>query len=527
MSYAQGGYDHVSNKSVYEFLDELANEGIIEINSAVKPYPEKLVLKKLVELINIRDSLSVRQKEELFHYARTIHFNVNQTEKQKEFIINWRNLDAVYFNSDTPFVFRIRPIIGMEYYSTPNGNIFHRRNGAEFSMLIHGKLGVYASLRDNHHSKMFIDPSYLDHNTGVIYKGSSDAGDFSEMRGGVTYDWKWGRAAFVKDHIAWGNAYNGSNIFSEKTPSFAQFKLNLNPVDWFELNYMHAWLVSEVIDSNRIYTFTNPYGTKNRMAFYPKFLAANMFTVKPWKGINISLGNSVIYSSDNVIAAYLIPVMFFKSVDHTLNGASNLTGQNSQMFFDLSIRKIKHLHLYSTLFVDEISLNRMFDKEKHSNFISTKIGGRLSNYPVKNLSLTAEYTKTNPLAYQHIVPTTTFASNMYNLGHYLRDNSKEIYLALTYKPFAHFRIHTYYLKAQKGEDYNELGGSRWGLPFMEEVKWENQTIGASVSYELFFNSIIGIDYQYSNISGDDIEKYTHEYFRGKNHIFTLKATIGI
>ena len=35
---AQVVYEHVSNTAIYDFLDELANAKIIEINSAIKPY---------------------------------------------------------------------------------------------------------------------------------------------------------------------------------------------------------------------------------------------------------------------------------------------------------------------------------------------------------------------------------------------------------------------------------------------------------------------------------------------------------
>ena len=78
-----------------------------------------------------------------------------------------------------------------------------------------------------------------------------------------------------------------------------------------------------------------------REVYRPKYIAANMFTFTPWKRLNISVGNSIVYSDMNVHPAYLIPVLFYKSVDHTLN--QGIDNQNSQMFFDVSSRQIKHL----------------------------------------------------------------------------------------------------------------------------------------------------------------------------------------
>ncbi len=68
------------------------------------------------------------------------------------------------------------------------------------------------------------------------------------------------------------------------------------------------------------------------------------------------------------------------------------------------------------------------------NFLSWKGGFRLSNWPVKNLMLTGEYTYTLPMTYQHNIATTTFESNQYNLGHYLRENSQDIFFSLSCKP---------------------------------------------------------------------------------------------
>ena len=110
--------------------------------------------------------------------------------------------------------------------------------------------GFYASLRDNHESEPISDSPFLIQRMGGNYKA---AYDYSEMQGGLTYSWDWGNIGLIKDNHSWGSNYNGSNIQSGRTPSFAKISLQLNPVKWFEFNYYHGWLVSEVIDSTRSY----------------------------------------------------------------------------------------------------------------------------------------------------------------------------------------------------------------------------------------------------------------------------------
>ena len=92
-----------------------------------------------------------------------------------------------------------------------------------------------------------------------------------------------------------------------------------------------------------------------------------------------------------------------------------------------------------------------------------------SNLFDKNITLTAEYTRTNPIAYRHFVNSTTYASNQYNLGHYLRDNAQEIAFEVQYKPIARLRIEASIILAEKGEEYEYTGtgGSGLGLSFID------------------------------------------------------------
>ncbi len=166
-----------------------------------------------------------------------------------------------------------------------------------------------------------------------------------------------GSVGLVKDKLQWGNNYNGANIFGGNNPSFVQLRLHLNPVKWFDFNYFHGWLNSMVVDSARSYWVTNSYGTDYREVYHKKFIAANMFTFTPLNYLNISAGNSIVYTDIDLYPAYLIPVFFYKSVDHSVN--SGINNMNSQMFFDISSRQIRHLHLYTSLFVDELSVKRI------------------------------------------------------------------------------------------------------------------------------------------------------------------------
>jgi len=341
------------------------------------------------------------------------------------------------------------------------------------------------------------------------------------MIGGVTWSWKWGSAGLVKDKEQWGNNYNGANIFGGNNPTFVQLQLHISPVKWFDFNYFHGWLNSMVVDSSRSYWTSNSYGPHYREVYHKKYIAANMFTFTPFRNLNISIGNSIVYSDRHMNPAYVIPLFFYKSVDHSLT--SGVDNMNSQMYLDVSSRQIRNLHLYASLFVDELSVSRIFKKDEW-NFLSWKTGFRLMNIPVSNLSFTTEFTYTYPLTYQHNVPTLTFETQNYNLGYYLRDNSREWYLAFDYKPWRTMDVNIYFTDAIRGPDYSELGGSRLGNPPLAYVNWHNTSFGLRASYQIINDLYAWISFMNSNIRGD--ERWSPEYFYGNKNTLNAGMTFG-
>ncbi|MBL4716749.1 MAG: hypothetical protein COC01_09915 [Bacteroidetes bacterium] len=517
LSFGQVVYEHTSYITIYDFLDDMANHHLININSSVKPYSNKHIALKLKEVNEQKEILNKTQKEDLEFFLN--YYDVK--EGNKLFDIKRRPL---FYYQDSLLKMAINPVVGADYFINGINDFYHRWIGGEVFGTIGKHFGFYTSLRDNTESKKLVGEEIKTQRMGVNYHSRND---YSEMRGGFTYDWNWGSVALIKDHLVWGNNYNGSNIFSGRTPSFAQLKLNISPVKWFDFNYVHGWLVSEEIDSLRSYTFQN--GT--RQVFYEKYLAANFFTFTPMKHLNISVGNSVVYSDIGIHPAYLIPVFFYKSIDHQQTGTMgqfNYTGQNAQMFLDVSSRQIKKLHLYSSLFIDEIGLFNIFDKSNQSNWLSFKLGSRFSNIANQNISLTAEYTRTNPITYNHFIPTTTFESNKYNLGHYLGDNARELYFSLAWKPIRGLNIIVDYLKAEIGTDYiyTGVGVSGLGLPFMDKVEWKNSTFTMKVKYELMNGVYTHISYSMANISGDSLNVYTPDVFRGKTNTISGGISYG-
>jgi len=548
-SYAQDIPEHISYTRIYDYLDEMAIDGVIDLNSVAKPYSRAFIAGKLIETQSQIKKLNKRQQDELKFFLNEFALELNKLpetsltlKKNDELALAF--IQPAFNYRDTLFRARVTPILGINITRNGNGTIIKRWYGADFQTTLGKHLSVYGSLRDiSVDGPLLARPAYLNDYPGYEYKESSAGGDFSDSRGGIKYSWNWGSIGLVKDNVIWGDNYHGSNILSGRTPSFPMFTFHLKPVKWFEMQYFHGWLVSNVIDSTRYYV--DNLGAKSfRMS--NKFIAANMFTFTPVSKLNLSIGNSIIYAEENVQPAYFIPIAFYKSIDHTLTKGLGLENQNSQVFMNISSRNIKHLHLFTSVYADEISWGRFLPNSKERNPVSIKVGANLSNLPVDNLSVIAEYTRTNIINYKHSIPAITWASNGYNLGSYLDDNSQEIYLAVRYKPVRGLDLSLSYVDAKHGNEYNydrHDVGNIISQPSLGDITWSNKTIGFNAQYEIINNTYALVSIAYSDIRGYNLtstpiagevretaqgylDLFTPSYLQGKNTTVTVGFSFG-
>ena len=574
---AQDIPQNISYTRVYEFIDELATDRVIEVFSAVKPYSRNFIAEKLKEASGRTDKMSKRQIAEIEFFMRDYALELDTMPKA---ILNWTDkekktfslslLQPAFHYKNRIFKARITPILGMDLIVNSNGLITKRAWGAEFQATFINHISVWGSIRDISFSgKGLKDGIFPNKQLGaLLHASSSDSryfghqiefltntfgyqydlnnsygGDFTESRGGIKIYADWGSVGLVKDNLVWGDNYYGSNIISGNAPSFPMITLNLKPCKWFEFNYIHGFLVSNVPDGTYFYTEKKADGTQDSLPrMKPKYLAANMFTFKPIRGLDLSFGNSIIYAERLPNAAYYLPFAFYKALDKIQTRGLAIENQNSQIFFAVSSRNIKHLHLYASIYFDEVSFKRFNPKNPSNNPFTYKIGFNVSNFPLKNLSLTGEFTRTNIINYKHSIEELDWASNGINLGHYLGDNSQDIYVALAYKPIRGLNIKAYYVNSTKYNDYEFLRSNILNIieqkPFNQK-SWTNQIFALNVLYEVFNNIYAHIDLQYNNAKGYDLtanegkvagencftaqqflDKFTPKFYQGKNFTFT-------
>lgn len=507
-SFSQVVYEPL-NSDVYIFLNRLSQKGVIDFDDQIRPLPRKYIAEKLSELKNISEGLTSLEKAELdfflSDFGREIDL-VNDVKVKKPIL---SSLDKDQFGRyrlfayrDNLFTLNLSPILGFEIGSRKNERLIHIWNGVSFYGYLSDNIGFNFKFVDNSEKGNTVDKwreftpktGFNQRNDKIIYGFAPDKVEYSEVNTNIGIDWSWGKFSVGKDFMEWGYGESGLLVLSQKAPSFPFLRLDINPVEWLNFNYFHAFLSSDVIDSNETY-----YHQTNgeRIIFHEKYLASHTLTVKPTKGLTISLGESIVYA-DKFEPSYLFPLMFFRVNDHHLSRQINEAGSNSQFFFSVSSRNhLKNTHLYGSLFIDELTISNIFNKEKQRNQFGFSLGASVTDLPIENLTLKIEYTKIYPFVYEHYIQTTTYQHASYNLGHWMGSNGDLIYGSINYRFLRGLQATIWAQYIRKGERGNALlqYQTQPQPPFLFGLRKNYTYFGGSVKYELLHELFAKFNFQ--------------------------------
>lgn len=538
ITWAQNIPVSLSYTKVYDFIDELIMDGVVTNQTAIRPYTRNQIADMLTQAQHADSLLSNRQQNELKFYLNEFALendlmvdNFVQYTDRRTFSLSLADPQFSYKSLNNMFKMRIRPILGGDVMLSKKGAIVQRWWGAEIQMDIAKHLSIWGSLRDNSWNGNWLNTDYfpsdyaringarihygasqqtpaLSNIPGVQYKEATYGGDFSDSKGGINlYSW-WGSIGIQRENIRWGDSYHSSNILSGRNPAVPMITLQLTPCKWFQFDYFHAWLVSNVLDSTYYYleNTTNGNASLKNYRPYNKFMAANMFTFTPIKHLSISLGNSIVYAEQSLQVAYLIPIAFYKSLDHLLTKGVRTQNQNSQVFASISVRPINHLQLYGSFFLDEVKFSRFKLSEPENNPISYLVGFNWSGWPIDGLSLKGEFMRSYIACYTHSIDVLTWASNSYNMGHYMGDNAQSIYAELAYRPVRGLLLKLSYTNDMKYNSYSYLRDNISETiaqkPF-DHCIYRNDEIRFDGIYEAHPNMYLRLSIGYNNAQGFD------------------------
>jgi hypothetical protein len=554
ISFSQTVFEPVES-DVYTFMDLMAQKGIIQFHDEIRPVGREYIAKKLLELkeaaIRKKENgsgLTDLERDELDFYLKDFGMEIANINKNSGVALkvessNNKELDnnesssvtiinADPFNryrlfayGDTLFKINASPILGYEAGTLGGAKYSYRWNGLYLYGYLSNNLGFSLRYQDNSEDGTSIDKTKkFTPVTGIlISKTNANNIEYDDINANLSYNWSWGDLSVGKDYLNWGYGQSGLLVLSDKAPSFPFIRLDLRLTNWLSFNYIHAWLNSNVVDSSLVYSSTVP--GKSNIGYVDKFLVQHSLTVTPTTGLDISLGESIVYSNQ-LQFAYLIPVMFFWSADHYLSNSNENASGNCQFFLGVSSRnEIKNTHLYGTLFIDEISLENIFNAAKQRNQVGFTLGGSVTDLPVDNATFTLEYTKVYPFVYNNYNQVEVYQNSGYIMGDWIGDNADLIYAALNYR----------FLRGLQGTlwaQYIRKGGEETGAqdqvqpqpPFLFGLRTNYSYFGFNVKYEIIHELFASLQYQTTKTSA---QKANLSFADSRLNQFTVGMYYGI
>jgi hypothetical protein len=494
------------NHPVYQFLARQAQKGNINFDDLIQPVSRKEISTLLNYLQDSVTTLSVKEKKEVAFYLNEYsEFNPNYKDGT-HYIWGKDQYDnrALLNVKKDDFIFRADPALTYEYTGGQNKGVYKQATGLAFWGQAGKHFSFQAYFQDINESGKGVDSlKRFSPETGIQrtanLNNKSTAVNYSDVRGNITYAWNNGFISIGKDQLLNGYGQEGRLILSDKAPSYPYIRLDYSPLKWLHFNYSLASLQSGIIDSARTYNKGNSLYGNNREIYVQKYMASHSLNFLPIKGLELSVGESMI-SSDQFDPAYLIPLLFYKAYDQYASRYKITTGSNGQFFFQASSRNhIPKTHLYATLFIDEIRLETAFNSATSRNQLGFNIGASTTDILIPYLTAGLEYTRINPFVYNNFIPAQTYTSQTYLLGDWIGQNADKVIAWLSYNPMPRLITTAQLVYVRKGME-GTLLDQYFASPqpkFLQQGPVQSQTqISLEAKYELIHRLYTRLAYQH-------------------------------
>jgi len=419
-----------STHEVYPFLKRMEARGLLpEYRDAAKPLSRRVLATHLRTLEGALERMTELERDEYEFLKEEFNYELSSLAGDLEpSEIRWHVISETFPGG----IINLEPNLHLSWAKVGEDDLRLRGQGVKFYGYAFNDFAYYFNFVDYREVGKAINIGRV-HTPApgvVLTKQTTESIEYNTTEVQLTASFGAFDISLEKMQNVWGPARHGSLIFSEKAPSYPQIKLRVPVTGWMDFIYLHADLNSNVLDSSRSY----PANSSSMMNFFRpvdrlKYMAAHMVEITPVRGVNISLGESVVYSDRGPLLIYLIPIMFFKSAEHYNNDKDNV-----QWFANFDVNLLRNLNFYGSIFIDELNIDDLFDPEKQRNQLGYAFGFQTYDVLLNNLELNVEYTRTNPWTYTHKFPAVQFTNNGYVMGNWMGQNADNLFADLSYRP---------------------------------------------------------------------------------------------
>ncbi len=337
-------------------------------------------------------------------------FPLQSSKKFKNTLANYllaRNKkQSLLFYQDDSYKVEGHVLGGFDYSKSGKDNYTFTYWGFEFNgqyqnLSINGHWWKgHTSTNDDYSQSSYLVNSWVQKEDDTIY--------IDKMKGDITYNFNENSYASIRrDKIEVGSNIGGSIILSDENTNdygFLNYSLEFGH---FNLDFVHASLVC---DSTR----TDGLGSINKHDAPDKYLAMHSFSWNPSEKFNIFFGEQIFYGNRNIDINYLIPLGFWRIVEHNQGDRGNVL-----IFGGLNYMPTSKDLIYSNAIFDELSKSKLFTSW-WGNKYAFQLGYvrkdiiQSSLFSMKNVGI--EFTAIRPWLYTHKYLYTKVSNDNTPLG---------------------------------------------------------------------------------------------------------------
>jgi hypothetical protein len=515
------------NNQVYEFLNRMGVKGILPMYSnTMIPISRKEVAGFLVKVDRLRNELGSSEIVLLDKFQREFKHEIDPLREDADVL--FRDGSANYFYSDKEKYIYSYSDSSVSTYLEFIGTLEHRvvtgdsygdthasfeEHGGRIRGTIKNRLGYYLQATNG---TLFGDRNFALSDTrlkgNVKFKDlNSSYFDFTEayLRG----DLDWFNIQFGREYTLIGTGYSDRLLLSDNAPVFDFLKLDFHykSVRFISL---HGALVDSSVSGS---------------PFENKYLALHRIQFSLFNRLSIGMSEMIIYRRSVLDFAYLNPINFYKSSEHSLRDRDN-----AFLNFDLEYFPIQNYKFYGTWLIDDMDFKKMGTGWWGNEFgwqggaYVTEVGG------ISNIDAVIEYTRMEPYVYSNRIIGNEYTNNHVGLGNHLEPNSDEWFIQFRYYPSSKLRLWVSYAGSRHGENFMQDGkiinvggdiltGHRNGdsekAIFLDGNRVRYDRVQAGAMYEPFTNFFISGLYEIRQTKKYVLrEKNLDHYFALKFHI---------
>ncbi len=432
--FAQAEYVSADN-SVYDFLNRMETLKLIEnYNPFEIPKSRGEIGKFLREVITNAERLDVIDNKMLedfkVEFENEIYTTLNSSERiigegsynlfsQKEkylFFYNEEERANIFINliSQGEFIYRnnssldINSSTSLGYYGGEiRGTLLKK-----FGFFLRGYQGQVFGNKETARLKKEVAYNYK-------YNLEPEEGYFDETSGYMSADFDLLKLKFGRDRLLVGHGQTKS-LVADNSPMFDYLSLNIN-YEFLNFSYFHGKLLGNS-------SFADDSITGRTNIVDEKYIGYHRLSLDFSPSVSLGAGEIIIYGKRGIDLSYLNPFTFYKSIEH-----SNQDRDNAMLFFDLNLKPICGLKIFTTFLIDDISFGKI-GSGWYGNQTLLHTGIFSSNlYNVAPVDFSIEYIRIEPYTFTHHLTGNNFTHNGYNIGSDLQPNSELFFSQINYR----------------------------------------------------------------------------------------------